>query len=163
MPSVSGEVQYVGQKNGNTNVKLDNDEWYGFYKVNSVNFSKGDVISFDFTQRGNFKNGDIKTVEVSNSANNNTNSDAPRPNNQDVIRYQSARNTAVAFLKLAHDADALPLPAKKGDKYDALQGLFYELTDKFFAEAAVQSALLPEELMDNVYSGNSSTSEWGEE
>ena len=51
-----------------------------------------------------------------------------------IIQWQSCRNSAVALLQLAHAADALVLPTKKGEKYDALVALTDELTEKFFLD-----------------------------
>ena len=51
-----------------------------------------------------------------------------------IIQWQSCRNSAIAVLELALKADALPLPAKKAEKLDALVGAVNELTEQFFKE-----------------------------
>lgn len=54
---------------------------------------------------------------------------------QRVIVYQAARNAAIEMAKVAAQSDALALPAKKADKFDALAAFVDELTVKFFDEA----------------------------
>lgn len=49
-----------------------------------------------------------------------------------VIQLQSCRNSAIAVVAAALQHEALPLPAKKGEKFDALVGAVNELTEQFF-------------------------------
>jgi hypothetical protein len=152
MPTATGVVEYAGVKNGNGNCKLDDGNWYSFYKQVPT-FEKGDTVSFDYAQKGTFRNGKIDTVVVMKGEGGTKAGSKDVPSNQDVIRYQAARNTAVQLLQLAASQDALPLPAKKADKYDALMGMFYELTDTFYSEAATCGAS----------AGADVVSEWSEE
>lgn len=53
---------------------------------------------------------------------------------QRQIQHQASRNSAIELVKVAVQADALALPAKKADKMDALVALVNELTDQFNAD-----------------------------
>lgn len=56
---------------------------------------------------------------------------------QDTISRQSATNTAIAFLQLLSDNDALGLPAtttKKGNKQQALEAMLSKYTVQFYEE-----------------------------
>lgn len=104
----------------------------------------GDVVEFDSQQKGNYNNITPKTLRVTGTGS----APAPRPavasapargndfgKNQEVISRQAARNSAIAFLNLAHAAGSLPLgaaSAKVGDKFDALDAMCDKLTEKFF-------------------------------
>lgn len=50
---------------------------------------------------------------------------------QRVIQHQSARNSAIAFLDVLFKNEAVKLPAKQSDKFDAALALLDELTAKF--------------------------------
>lgn len=50
---------------------------------------------------------------------------------QRAIQYQSSRNAAIAAFDVLLKAEAVKLPAKQADKYDAALALIEELTDHF--------------------------------
>lgn len=50
---------------------------------------------------------------------------------QRAIQHQSARNSAIAFLDVLFKNEAVKLPAKQSDKFDAALALLDELTAKF--------------------------------
>ena len=50
---------------------------------------------------------------------------------QKKIQYQASRNTAIAALDVLLKAEAVKLPAKQADKYDAALALIDELTEHF--------------------------------
>lgn len=62
------------------------------------------------------------------------NRDAKEKDTQKRIEVQAARNAALEFLKLAVSAEAVKLPAKQADKYDALAALLSEVMDGFLAD-----------------------------
>lgn len=104
----------------------------------------GEYYSYEVEMRGqykNLKNGTFAAMEkpagVAPPA-------APAPSTggysgggrnsdtQKVISRQAATNTAVAWITLLQDADALPIPKVKTDKKaDLMEGLLHEYMDKF--------------------------------
>lgn len=57
------------------------------------------------------------------------------------IRYQAARNAAIAVVDVCLKNDCLSLPAKKGDRLDAVLAVVDEITERFdFATDAVRIA-----------------------
>jgi hypothetical protein len=50
------------------------------------------------------------------------------------IQWQAARNSALTFVKLLSDAEALVLPTKKGEKADAIAALVEEKTQEYFQD-----------------------------
>lgn len=142
MSSVTGEVARIfSNDSGTFNVKMSDDEMYGFFKT-KPNFKEGDTVTFSYSQRGKYRNADPKTVVVvaAPAAGQSATSSAGL-SNQDIIRYQAARNSALTFLQLAAQTDAVKLPAKQAEKYDALMGLVHEVTDRFYQEANVCGTL----------------------
>lgn len=53
---------------------------------------------------------------------------------QPLILRQSANNIAAQLVCAALEKDVLPLPAKKGDKWDALMMCFYQVSDELYAK-----------------------------
>lgn len=121
-------------------VENGQDVWYG-HGFAPPKFQEGDTVSFEWTQNGNFKNVLPRTVRV--VAGEPASSPAPQQsqsapparggfgNNQLAIQYQASRNSAIAVVEAAIRSDSLPLPAKKGDRYDALLALVDDLTNQF--------------------------------
>lgn len=60
---ISGVVEYIGQKSGFWNIKLDDDQWYGFGKT-EPKCAKGDTIEFDVEYNGRYANAANKTLNV---------------------------------------------------------------------------------------------------
>jgi hypothetical protein len=166
-----GTVQKVYSreiKGGKTSYSLgigdspDAMDWFGFY-TNRPNCNEGDVVSFRYTESGNFKNADIKSFKVvstgsvaqpSASASNSS----ARPakgghvdNRQSSIIVQSATRNATDLLRLMLDQDAVNLPSAKSKTkaqqakvYDALMGLHAELTAALYKRAANPQEFLDE-------------------
>lgn len=143
MSMVTGQVKAISQRGNAFNIRVD-DDWYG-YGFNKPAFNKGDTISFDFQQRGNFKNVDAKTVQVGASAPAQqaapaSGGSAPAKSgrdfgaNQVAIQYQASRNSAIALVSAALAAGEVTLPTKKGDRLDALLALVDDLTDQYHAK-----------------------------
>lgn len=114
-------------------------EWYGC-GFKALQARQGDYVSFDFEQSGNFKN--AKNVKVvAPPAGGQQPAAAPQAqaqgvsvvNKRDVsIQYQSSRKDAIQVLDLLIKHDAVSLPAKKADKFDAALALLDELTARFY-------------------------------
>lgn len=144
MPTMSGNVVEVKEYAKNIALKMDDGQFYGGFKnadktLTSVN--QGDSVTFEFETNGKFNNikpGSIQKGAAS-AAPAKAKGGAPQQSNfndtrQLSIHYQSSRNAAIAFVEAAIKADALALPAKKGDKFDALLALTKEVTDRFHVE-----------------------------
>jgi len=144
MPLCKGNVVEVYEKNNIFSVKMDDDQRYGFYKTN-MNHVKGKYISFQWTQKGDFRNANDKTIEVisdavgvSSSSNSNTAAFVSRPSaggrsdTQTAIQHQASRNAAIAFVGMCLQAGVVPLPTKVGDKLDAVAGLVDVFTARYF-------------------------------
>ncbi len=124
---------FVVQENGQ-------EVWYG-HGFAPPKFNEGDTITFEWTQNGNFKNVEPRTVRVIPAE---TGGAAPAPtpqtnsgggrnfgSNQLAIQYQASRNSAIAVIDMALKTDSVPLPTKKSDRYDAILALVDDLTTQF--------------------------------
>lgn len=128
MSSTTGVVERATSKpvgaRGNLAYSLKvNGEWYG-HGFTKPGCAEGDNVTFNWQQKGNFKNVDENSLKVvaveaaqagappANGGYNN--------NKQLAIQYQSSRNSALQLIEMALQHDALPLPAKKGERLDAI-------------------------------------------
>jgi len=134
--NITGVVEFIGNRNGIYSVKVGG-EWYGFYKT-APRCAKGDTVFFEFKMNGKYMNADPKTLEVLTKA---KVQEAPAQKQvagvdwdtrQRSIEFQAARNSALAFVEIVTKTEAVKLPAKQADKYDALMSLVDEVTGKFF-------------------------------
>jgi hypothetical protein len=143
LSTITGEVVRIFRNdNGTYNVKMNDDNVYGFYK-NKPTFQEGDTVSFDYSKNGKWLNADAKTVSVvSAPAPGASVGSAAGPSNQDVIRYQAARNSALSFLDIAAREGAIKLGSKQADKFDELMNLLHSITDQFFEEANICGTLV---------------------
>jgi len=142
--TAQGVVGYVGSKEvkGRTywSFKLDNDEnWYrtGTFQPKC---KKGEYVSFEFETNQYGNQVDSRTIVIkeevgaakqtpSKAAKATSggltkdgyweNKEAKDESRQNVISYQAAHNTAATICAAAVANDALPLPSKKSDKFDA--------------------------------------------
>ena len=144
MTTVTGIVEILNEKptaTGGTvyNVKV-NGQWFGHGFQKPI-FTKGDNVSFEFTQKGNFTNIVPRTVQLVSGqapqqsapkAAGGSSSGGSRQNDtQLAIQFQSSRNSAIALFTALVSADAIKLPAKQGDKYDAAVAIVDDLTNQF--------------------------------
>lgn len=136
-------VEKVGEKQGSGR----NGPWT-MYSVNiggewlGAGFKKpecreGDYISYDIEQSGKYKNiVNIKVVPQGSAPNKvSSSSDGVQlpVNKRDVsIHYQSCRNAAISLTDLLLKYEAVKLPAKQADKFDAAVGIVDELTNQFY-------------------------------
>ena len=137
MSTKQGIVEKIYEKNGMYSIIME-DIFYSTYKTKPA-CNEGDEVVFQFVQKGRFYNADPKTVEVVSAtpaAKASAEAGGSGNNKQDIIQYQAARNTAMAFLTVAISEGAVKLPAKQADKYDAFMSLLHDVTDQFFEEAA---------------------------
>ena len=108
--------------------------------------SVGDTVTFTMSMNGQYKNAEPKTIVVSagvprqDVAQVGKTAEAAGPVRgygksdevQDTISKQSALNTAIAFVKLAQEAGALPAPAKAKDKLEALDAIVKQYAREFY-------------------------------
>lgn len=105
---------------------------------------KGEYYSYEYTANGNFKNltsGSMKKlakpqgVAAPAAAAPATSFGGRTANTQDVISRQAAANTAIDWVRLLVEADALPVPktAKTGVKADLLEEVLKTYMAKFHA------------------------------
>lgn len=132
--------------------KIENREPKPGFKVTDFHFSNGDRVGagkyppkfakegnyyeYEIEMNGNFKNlkaGSMKELAkpagVSPAATAPVKSFGKSPETQDTISRQAAANTAIAFVKLLVDADALPVP--KAAKSDKKADLIEEVTKMY--------------------------------
>jgi len=120
------------------------EDWYGDgFKGFPDDAVEGASVEFEFTESGSYKNVIPHTMRVvappaerpaaaaSAPARGGQGADA----RQEVIIYQAARNTATELLKVAVELEAVKLPTKQADKYDALLALHGELAEQLHCDA----------------------------
>lgn len=137
-----GYVQKLSTKQGQGrngpytmyNVNIDG-EWYGHgFKPPQCN--EGDYVQFNVIQKGQYKNADSISVVANNNV-----ASAPAPasapvaalpvNKKDVsIHFQSCRKDAIQTVGILLAHEAVKLPAKQADKFDAAMALIDEITNQ---------------------------------
>lgn len=117
------------------------------------NLDIGGYYNYEFTQNGNFKNltaGSLSKIAAPAGV-------TPPPlkttasgttggfdNRQEVISKQAALNSALAFATLLQAADALPVPAAKAKKADAIEALVMDYTAKYYKLATGNDYPVPD-------------------
>ena len=145
MPAAKGQVVSVKNYPKNTNFKLDDGEFYGGFNSDiRTTINEGDVIEFEWRQNGKFKNVVAGTMTHHGSAGQPQQAEQPAPKSKSAsdyvdtrqlsIHYQSSRNAAIEFIRMALEQETIKLPAKQADKYDALEALVKEQTDRFHVQ-----------------------------
>ena len=139
MSTVTGNVDRIYDNEKAYNLQVDG-EWYGygFKSDGAPSFTEGQTISFDYEQRGKYKNIDKKTIKVVESSGGGAAAPNTRSNSADnrqlSIQYQSSRNAAIQLVGVMLDAGAVAIPAKKADQFDAIVALVDDLTVKFHSD-----------------------------
>lgn len=144
---LQGVIENVSTKNGMgkngpwTMYSMQvNGEWYGC-GFKPIQAGKNDYVSFDFEQSGNYKNAkNVQVVAAPAGAAQQAPSASPAQaagsapvSKRDVsIQYQSSRKDAIQTLDLLLKNEAISLPAKKADKFDAALALLDEITARFY-------------------------------
>lgn len=147
MPAAKGQVVSVKNYPKNTNFKLDDGEFYGGFNSDiRTTINEGDVVEFEWQQNGKFKNviGGTLTNHGNSGQQQQAAQSAPQggtskasdyvDSRQLSIHYQSSRNAAIEFVRLALEQETVKLPTKQADKYDALEALVKEQTDRFHVQ-----------------------------
>lgn len=153
---IQGRVEYINEREGRYgkmySIKVDGTN-YGVGKYPPRGIEQGDTVEFDVEYNGNWPNvarGTLRKVEGSS---------APPPSKsapmrvkassyddrQTVISKQAALNTALEFLKFAHAAEKLPVPAAKNQGYGYLRTLWMEEAAKLYELNTGEVWEMPEE------------------
>ena len=151
---MKGTVKALGSRdwNGKTlySFKVD-DEWYGTGQENPK-VDKGDLIEFDYTSNGKYKNVDIKTISVlrkgaevfkasTKSVAFGAKDDYWKKREerdvitQQVIQLQASRNSAISLAGLLLTNSAVKLPEAQAKRMDVVVALVKDLTGMFEAES----------------------------
>jgi hypothetical protein len=140
MSKVTGTVEDVysfDSKVGKLYGIMVDGEKYGTYKT-KPDCSAGDTVSFRFKVSGDYNNIDTKTLEITAGV---PTAGLAKPSGgafkdkQEVISRQSALNSALAFVQILVDADAVPGVAKatkSDDKFSILRGIVAETAEEFY-------------------------------
>lgn len=117
------------------NIEVDGT-WYG-HGFKQPEVPEGAYIEFDVVQKGQYKN--AENVRLSNAAASAPSNPSAAPsgaapvNKRDVsIQYQSSRKDAIAVLDVLLSHEAVKLPAKQADKFDAALALLDDVTNQFY-------------------------------
>lgn|SRR5690606_15170114 len=133
---MQGTVNKVST-NGKAWNAMVGDTWYGF-GFNKPEFQEGQVIEFEFEQRGKFKNIRPDTVRILGSTSGSSSpaaSGSPKNSYDDrniSIAYQSSRKDALQLVQILVESQAVPLPTKKAEQADAILALVEHYTAHFF-------------------------------
>lgn len=157
---MKGTVKALGKRdwNGKTmySIKVD-DDWYGTGAENPK-VDKGDLIEFDYTENGKWKNADVKTISVLRKGSEvfkaSTKSVAFGAKDdywkkreerdvitQQIIQLQSSRNSAIALADVLLKNGAVKLPEAQAKKMDVVIALVKDLTGNFEAESLAHRGL----------------------
>ena len=133
----TAKVERVYSKDGNFYSAKIGGVWYGTGK-GKPSFGEGDVISFTWTAKGDYRNLDSKSVKVVPQA---AAAQAPAltqpapDKRQDIISRQSAFNTAIALVDLLRAAEAIPglkKTATADEKYNVYCALVAMKAQEFY-------------------------------
>jgi hypothetical protein len=138
---MQGHLNKIGMKQGNGangpwtlySIEVDGT-WYGS-GFKAPNAKEGDYISFDVVQKGQYKNAENIAVSAGAPATAapTASGGAAPVNKRDIsIHYQSCRKDALVALGVLLQHDAVKLPAKQADKFDAALALVDEMTNQFY-------------------------------
>jgi len=134
--------------------------WYGAgFDVNKLPFKEGNTIKFVYTEKGIYKNIDLKSVEVVDASENSNMQPQPAPkakvtagatvtrddywSNKEAedklrskeIRYEACLQRAIAMVDLLVTSGALTLGANAKKKVEIIDNTVEAYTRKFFEEA----------------------------
>lgn len=146
--TISGVVGWQPEVNkfGFGSIKIDGT-YYGTGKAVAPGINKGDFVTFKAEQnakgywdvKGPIRKGEGTATATSAAAGPVASAYAGKEDSkQKSISWQAARNSAVEFMKLLHERDALPKPAataKKGDAFSVLSTMLNEITTRFYDES----------------------------
>lgn len=158
MSNGKGVVEKIGEfsaAGGKTMYNLTiSGERYGFGS-NKPNCNEGDTIEFEYESKGQYKNGNSKSVVVvakaaAGATSSGGGSYGKTTATQTTISKQAALNSALAFVNILVAAEAVPgvtKTAKAEDKYGILESLVVEKTHEYYAQST--GTEWPEEEVDS--------------
>lgn len=160
---IKGEVLVI-TKNKAYAVKMDDGNFYGAgFDKDKITFDRGDVISFNVTYNGKYRNMDMDSVEVLGKAEPKKETETPQKpksagsgaavsrddywtqkaekdeRTQKEIRLQASRNAAIQFVNTLLEKDLVTLPTKKADKVEAVEQLVDHYTHKYYEDTEAVS------------------------
>lgn len=159
MEGIVKKVNYNDWKDPKTNqnirfysLRMDDDNFYSC-GPNNPGVSPGARVKFDTMQKGKYTHVAPDTLVVLSQAEKSSNmeeafnKDNYWDDRQTRIERQSARKDAIAFLQVAQQIDALPIPKSKkaGEKFDLLLGLVETLQREFLGEDTSEDRPVEEE------------------
>lgn len=163
MNTVTGVVEVVYEKKGIHSVKMDNEEWYSFYKT-EPSCGKGDTVTFSFVRKGNFNNADASSLTVASEAappqatSGGGGSGTTGSNMRQMsIELQSSRRDAIELVKFMTDSGAVKLPSKQADKYDALLGLISQVTYELYSWVETPLDFIQDKAMESAMAEGATT------
>jgi hypothetical protein len=118
-------------------------EWYGFGKNKPDAVVEGATISFDWTQKGKFRNVNGGTTKAVEGASADSAGRQPRAQSASVsqdarqasIVMQSSTTAATALLGVLLENEVFAMPTAKGKRFDVLMDIHDDLTAKFAARS----------------------------
>lgn len=137
---MQGHVNSITSKSGQGargpwtlfNIEIDGQKYgCGFDKPN---VQEGQYVEFDVVQKGQYKNAEnLRVSTAAPTASTGAPQGAMPINKRDVsIQYQSSRKDAIQMLGVLLTSEAIKLPAKQADKYDAALAIVDEITAQFY-------------------------------
>ena len=132
-------------------IKGDDGTWYGM-AFNKPRFNRGDVVSFEYAMNGKYANINTKTIVVESSkpvrpepepteASSTKPTAAPDKKGDDYwaardhdVRLAGARNSAIAFVKLAVDTGSIAIPTKEAARLKLFEDLVDHYAAKFYTQ-----------------------------
>lgn len=146
---IKGTVENCGKGKFSYFVRLENDPVYYNTKY-EPKCGPGDVVGIEFESKGPNRaqirkikmfednGGASKTNYAPKSAPSSSGGYSSAPANtdrQDSIVWQHSQEIAIRVVSALLDANALPLPAKGNEQYDAVLGAIDSLTNRYFHDA----------------------------
>lgn len=145
---------------------------YGVGKFAPKGIQAGDYVQFEGVQKGNFWNVQAGSLSKQDKPAGVTASPAraasgggmSQDRRQETISKQAALNSALSFVKLLQDADALPMPktTKQAAKADLLLTVVNDYTARFYHQSTGETFELPDVLPSDL-SGAEGQDNWSEE
>lgn len=160
MNTIEGVVEVIRVARG-VSVKMEDGTWYGAgFDVAKVLFKEGNKIRFVFTEKGIYKNIDLKTVEVLDASEKTAMKEKPVSSEQKIsggktltrdaywsgkeaedklrskeIRYEACLQRAIAMVNLLITSGAVSLGSNAKKKSEIIDKAVESYTAKFYTDA----------------------------
>lgn len=139
---VKGVVEKINKNASGFYGVLIADNWYGAGKY-EPKYKEGDEVQFEFSKNGKYNNLVFGTEEVvaegagpAATASDSGSGGGTKATNWDLkdkrIAYQGSRNSALKLVELALTNDAITLPTKKSDRFEAIEELVLNITNQYY-------------------------------